>query len=264
MKRFGSAAAAALLMVSPAAAQISIDSGMGPMFDGANAMSGTILQQQTLKNILGSNARASAARRPAMPAPRIAPGAPTLRPTAAPVAGRAIATTYRASPAVSQRVKGQFADHFTRTVSPEAGTQVRALLQRSDPVRNWSQLVASDGLRAGDVADAFAAYWILNWMIANQGDNNRAQTLAVRDQVRGIMASNPSIAGLNEAQRQEMAEVLMLNFLVQHAAYTEAMKRGDRALIGRLGQAAVTRFQNEMGVDLRSLQLTDAGLIRRG
>ena len=53
------------------------------------------------------------------------------------------------------------------------------MLTNGDPIGSWSGIVRSDGLRSGDVADAMAAYWVMNWVIANQGDNNRAQTLAV-------------------------------------------------------------------------------------
>lgn len=101
-------------------------------------------------------------------------------------------------------------------------------------------------------------------MIANQGDNNRVQTLAVRNQVRSIMSSNPAFARLSDGQRQEMAEALMLNFLMQHAAFSNAMQRRDQAALRKLGDAAVTRFRNEMGVDLRQLQLTNNGFVRRG
>ena len=169
-------------------------------------------------------------------------------------------TTYRASPAVSQRVRSQFSEFVGQTSGEEAEQRVRAVLASGDPVGSWSGIVRSDGLRSGDVADAMAAYWVLNWMIANGGDNNRTQTLAVRDQVRRVISSGP-LSGLDDAGRQEMAEVLMLNFLVQHAAYMDAHQRGDTAMLRRLGDAAASRFRNEMGIDLRQLELTDRGLV---
>ncbi|MDG2528543.1 DUF6683 family protein [Caulobacter endophyticus] len=177
-------------------------------------------------------------------------------------AGQAVSTAYRPSPQVSAKVRAQFAQHMTRQAGAEGGRKVAAAMQARDPVRNWAQLVAADGLRPGDAADALAGYWVLNWMIANRGDNNRAQTLAVRDQVRVIMTSNPAYARLSEAQRQEFAEVLMLNFLVQQAAYVDALKRGDQAALQRLGDAAVARFKGEMGVDLRRLRLTERGFAK--
>ncbi|PLR27287.1 hypothetical protein SGCZBJ_07770 [Caulobacter zeae] len=187
------------------------------------------------------------------------PRATTARRAAA---GQTVSTAYRPSPQVSAKVRAQFAQHMTRQTGPEGGRKVAAAMQARDPVRNWAQLVAADGLRPGDAADALAGYWVLNWMIANRGDNNRVQTLAVRDQVRAIMTSNPAYARLSEAQRQEFAEVLMLNFLVQQAAYVDALKRGDQAALQRLGDAAVARFKGEMGVDLRRLRLTERGFAK--
>jgi hypothetical protein len=174
-----------------------------------------------------------------------------------------VSTRYRASPEVSARVRKQFSDYMAKQAGAEGGRKIATAMERTDPVQNWARLVASDGLRTGDAADALAGYWVLNWMIANRGDNTRAQTLAVREQVRPIIASNPGYARLNEAQRQEFAEVLMLNFLVQQTAYTDALQRRDESTARRLGDAAVARFRSEMGVDLRQITLTDNGFVRR-
>ncbi|WP_325135752.1 DUF6683 family protein [Brevundimonas diminuta] len=172
-----------------------------------------------------------------------------------------VQTTYRSSSTVSTRVRAQFAEFIERTSGREAAERARSAFQGGDPIASWASIVRQDGLRTGDLADAMAAYWILNWIMANQGDNNRTQALAVRDQVRGVIGGSPAVARLGDAGRQEMAEVLMLNFLVQQATYVDAMQRGDQAMMRRLGDAAVARFRNEMGVDLRRLQLTDAGLV---
>ena len=122
-------------------------------------------------------------------------------------------------------------------------------------------IVGEDGLHPGDMADAVTSYWILNWVMANGADSTGGQAQAVRRQVRRMIAANPGYGRLKEAERQEISEVLMLNFLIQHAAYTDAMARGDHATARRLGDAAVTRFQKEMGVDLRRLKLTDSGFV---
>jgi hypothetical protein len=187
---------------------------------------------------------------------------PPNRPSAAPPAGAA-STGYRASPQVSARVRKQFSDYMARQAGAEGGQQMAAALARIDPVQGWARLVASDGLRPGDAADALAGYWVLNWIIANRGDNTRAQTLAVRRQVLPIIASNPGYARLDESQRQEFAEILMLNFLVQHAAYTDTLQKRDEATLRRLGDAAVARFRSEMGVNLRQISLTDKGFVQK-
>lgn len=189
-------------------------------------------------------------------------GAGTKRPASSAIP-RLTQTTYRASPEVSARVRRQFAEWMGRRTSAEGGRQIAEAMAQRDPVGSWAQIVGGDGLRPGDTADAMAGYWILNWVMANGADNNRAQAQAVREQVRSMIAANPAYARLAEPQRQEMSEVLMLNFLIQHAAYVDAMKRGDRATARRLGDAAVARFRNEMGVDLRQLDLTGEGFVRR-
>lgn len=204
-----------------------------------------ILNRQRIEASIGTSRNAPARR----PAKKAAPATP------------AAITSYRPSPAVSVRVRRQFVSWMGGKVGTADAARLGAAMERADPLQNWSRLVSGDGLRTNDMADALAGYWILNWVMANGADNNRSQTLAVRGQVRAILVANPGQARLSEAQRQEMSETLILNFLIQHAAYDDAMRRGDRTLMRRLGDAAVTRFRSEMGVDLRQLRLTDAGFV---
>lgn len=184
------------------------------------------------------------------------------RPKARPSAPEPAATTYRASAAVSARVRRDFAGWMGEVAGAEGGRRIAEVLSRRDPVKSWAGIVGGDGLRPGDVADAMASYWILNWVMANGADSNRTEAQAVREQVRRMIAASPGFSRLGNAERQEMAEVLMLNFLIQHAAYTDAMARGDRDTAARLGEAAIGRFEREMGVDLRRLHLTNAGFVQ--
>src|SRR5262249_28370700 len=117
-------------------------------------------------------------------------------------------TTYRASPAVSQRVKQHYVDFIRNSVGPQGAAQYEAVLARNDPVGNWATLVADQGFRPGDVADALASYWMLNYLIANGVDDAPgASPGAVARQVRGILVQNPAFIRLDEGQRQEMAEI---------------------------------------------------------
>ncbi|MDR6532544.1 hypothetical protein J2800_003302 [Caulobacter rhizosphaerae] len=80
--------------------------------------------------------------------------------------------------------------------------------------------------------------------------------------MRPIRLVVPAFAHVDEPGRQEFAETLMLNLLVQQAAYVDAVERDDRVMQQRLGDAAVARFRNEMGVDLRRLRLTNQGFVK--
>src|SRR5690606_14817811 len=74
-------------------------------------------------------------------------------------------TTYQSSPAITQRVKRQFADFVRSTGGDGAG--IAAAMDQQDFFARWGQHVSQYGLRRGDVADAMTAYWMLNWQIAN-------------------------------------------------------------------------------------------------
>lgn len=180
---------------------------------------------------------------------------------AAPTAVTPADTQYASSPDVTTRVKAQFVAHIRSTAGDSAADEIEVALRGSDPVAEWSAIVGGDGMRPGDVADALASYWVLNWVMANGSDSTGPQTQAVREQVRQGLQG---LAALDDAARQEMAEMLMLNFLLQQTAYVRALQQGDTAMAGKLGAAAVERFNSEMGLDLRQIVLTDSGFLPRG
>lgn len=174
-------------------------------------------------------------------------------------------TTFHSSPAVSARVRKQYLD-WVKTRSPQEAESLKTVFAQHNPTTMWGQIVHEDGLRPGDASDALASYWILNYLIANQSkDSTGPQAKAVRNQVRSAMLANPAFARLTNAQKQEVAETWMVNFVVQQGVYGDAMKRGDTQLLQKLADAAVARFQNEMHIDLRSVRLTDSGFVpKRG
>jgi hypothetical protein len=234
------AAVFALATIDPARAQGFPDLGYMGTTIGAGGV-----QTAAMNNVIASTVATKRAQPPAKAAPH----------------AKAAITSYRATPQVAERVRSRFVEWITARAGADLGRQVTMAMKGTDPVRDWAKLVGSDGLRPGDAADALAGYWVLNWVIANRGDSNRAQALAVRDQVRRTMTQSPVYSRLTESQRQEFAETLMLNFLLQQAVYVDALKRGDQSTLQKLGDAAVARFRSEMGVDLRQMRLTQKGFV---
>jgi hypothetical protein len=177
----------------------------------------------------------------------------------------AVVTTYRAQPAVTARAQRQFVD-FVRTTSGAAGADAMAhAFASQDLVQSWARQAQPDGMRPGDVADAMAEYWVTNWMMANhQTTASPEQVRGVREQVRRALAGDAAFRRLDEAGRQELAEAMMYNTLLQGTVYQAALQRHDAALETKLSDAAVARFRNEARVDLRAVALTPAGLARRG
>jgi hypothetical protein len=186
------------------------------------------------------------------------------RPSAAPGFGRPVETRYRRDPAVTRRVVDSFTDYLAQVDGPAEAKSIHDQLTRLDVEQSWAGLVRSDGFRPGDAGDSLAAYWLLNWIMANRSDAQNANTAGVRAQVRAQLPRSPAFARLSEAQRQTMAETYMVNFIYQESAYNGALHRRDQARLQRLSDAAQERFRKEMGVDLRRMDLTDHGFVQRG
>ncbi|WP_159998735.1 DUF6683 family protein [Roseomonas sp. 18066] len=239
MRRMAMLGLAAMLLAPPAWAQGTA------MFEG-------LAGQMAMTNLMLEPMRREAARRD-----REAGRAP-------PAATTRVVTSYRADPAVSARVMRQFSAFVARQNNTADVAAMEAQLRQADLPGLWQKIWGGDGLRAGDLVDAQASYFLINWIIANgQGDTTRAQTQAVRAQLAGIIAGTPSAPRLTEAQRQEMAEVLILNGAIQAMAYVDARNANDRAALSRLAEAAATRFRSEAQLDLRRLAVTEAGFSAR-
>jgi hypothetical protein len=230
----------ALLAGAPPAAAQDFP-GIGSQYIDFGASMASVGQ---MNNVLGATVRSRAAGRPANAPPR---------------ANIATGTRYRGSPAVSARVRAQFAD-FVAKADPANAARLRNAVLQQDLLGAWEKHVAVDGLRRGDVADAMAAYWVQNWQIANKVPfASRAQVQAVRAQVSRAFGASPAFAKLDDAARQEMAETFMLNFVAQGSAFSNATARGDAGAVARLSDAAAARFRNGMNLDLRRLKLSTAG-----
>lgn len=163
-------------------------------------------------------------------------------------------TSYPQSAVISARIQRQFLDSIRWSVSAEARNNLAAAFAERPALDIWQDLVASDGLKTGNVVDALTAYWVLNWVTANARYNFKVDNGPIRAQLQAAMAADPNFRTLNNLQKQEMAEGYILRFLVEHAALNDAATRKDVTALGKLALASVTRFRQEMGVDLLALQ----------
>lgn len=169
-------------------------------------------------------------------------------------------TLYAADPRVSTLVRATFVRSLERRLNGAAAEAIARDLEKHDAVDRWAAMVASQGLRRGDLADALASYWVLNWAMANGGDSSLEALQAVRAQVRAQVATRPALRRLTDAQKQAVAEEAMLNFVYEIAGYMQAREANNGSMLRRFADGAEMRFRNEMRIDLRSLALTDRGL----
>ncbi len=169
-------------------------------------------------------------------------------------------TAYTRDLAVSARVQMAFVRGLERRLNGAQAEAIARNLRDNDPVARWAAMVSGDGLHTGDLADALASYWVLNWAMANGGESSPETMQAVREQVRWAVANQPSLRKLKDAEKQAMAEEAMLNFVYEVTGYLQARQAGNDVMLGRFAAGAEMRFQREMAVDLRSLMLTSKGL----
>lgn len=172
-------------------------------------------------------------------------------------------TAYTADARVSLVVRAMFLRTLEHRLNGAASDAIARDLAEHDVVARWSAMVAGEGLRPGDLADALASYWLLNWEMANGGETSSDALQAVRAQVRAQVASQPSLRRLTDAQKQAMAEEAMLNFVYEVTGYLQARQARNGRMLGRFAEGAELRFRKEMQIDLRSLALTDRGLEAR-
>ncbi|MFD2649047.1 DUF6683 family protein [Devosia albogilva] len=172
-------------------------------------------------------------------------------------------TSYTPSAAVTYRVKRSFLDGVYRSAGADARAAFRERFDEKSHELIWQDLVEPYGMRIGNVADALAAYWMLNWMVANAAFTVDVPPGPVRRQLHQALSVDRSFRALNDDQRQVMAERLMLDFLVLHAAMSTALRNQDVATLQGLAREAVVTFRRQYGVDLLALEPGADGLAPR-
>lgn len=150
-----------------------------------------------------------------------------------------------------------------RGADPAAIQQLRAAL--SDPTlfpRLQRELDRYD-LRADNMADAYAIWWISAWQAArlDSSDPRPQAVRAVKAQAENAFLANPVLLNAGDAQKQELAETLLVQAMIMSAGVEQVKK--DPSQAGALGHM-VRRMARGFGLDLDAMTLTDAGFVSAG
>lgn len=189
-------------------------------------------------------------------------GVRKTKPKKTPLKKALTTTTYRESPTVHKQVLGKFTQHLRTQITSKADAENMCRdFEGQDVMALWAKDVAKDGLKRGDVADAMANYWIMDWRIANRvmTDPTRVQVQAVRRFFASILSSTPAFAKATGAQRQEMAEAYIYTAVLQGGLFAQVFHTGNKALIQKVSDGQNAQFKKETGIDLRLMKLTNAG-----
>lgn len=173
-----------------------------------------------------------------------------------------VKTSFQRSPTLQKKSEaGILAE--VRKRQPGAEREYARVLGQQDMAKLFDKAVRGYGLRNNDIADTMAAYWLVSWVIANDAnDFSAAAARAVRDQVKGGIART-AVAGFSPEKKHLLADQAIFNTLIATQAFEYAqsgkISRADYRRMADVTQKAFLGF----GADLRSLQLTDAGFVKR-
>lgn len=168
-------------------------------------------------------------------------------------------TTFRPNTDVRRRNLAQFVAR-TRAADPRGAAELERLFATTDLIGDIGKALAPYGLKTNDVADAVAVYIVTAWygVRGRDDDPSRAQLTAVRGQMANALASTPQFASATDAQKQELAEAMLIQAALVSA--TVAGAEPQPARLEQVKQAVAQGAEATFGIDLRRLQLTDQGL----
>ncbi|MFC4291481.1 DUF6683 family protein [Sphingorhabdus arenilitoris] len=149
----------------------------------------------------------------------------------------------------------------SRAVDPAGAAKLEAFVGSNDVIGQIGQVMASEGMSKNNVADAFAVYWVNAWAAAyGISDETPGSTYrAVSQQAARGLASSPEFTRATDAQKQEMAEALLIQGAMVDAARQNALS--DPAMLRKVGQA-VMQGAKATGLDLDQMTLTDDGFVK--
>lgn len=152
-----------------------------------------------------------------------------------------------------------------RQQSPQAAAALEQVFSQ-DVLALLAPEMRRMGLNDQDAADMTAIYWIAAWE-ASHGIVGRktdpAVVKAARNQIAGILASNPATRQLDDRAKQEIADTMLLQTILLEARMDAAAKSGP-AMQKQVSDAIHGEASALLKTDLRQLNLTAAGFAGAG
>ncbi len=150
----------------------------------------------------------------------------------------------------------------TRAIDPAGAAQLEQLFASVDVIGEVGSVMTGLGLSKDNVADAFAVYWISAWQAANgdMSDRSAATYRSVSAQVARAFSQSSDFADANDAQKQEMAEAMLIQAALIDGAKDQMST--DPVQMQALGRA-VTKGAAASGLGLANMTLSENGFSLR-
>lgn len=152
-----------------------------------------------------------------------------------------------------------------RAQSPQLAAELEKAFA-TDIIAQVAPQFAKLGLSADDMADMTAAYWVTAWEAAHGivgRDTDPAVVRAARAQIAGVMARNPSLARMADADKQDVADTMLLQTLLVDARMRAAAQAG-KPTQDRMSATIAAEAQQLLKTDLTRVTLTDEGFSGTG
>jgi hypothetical protein len=147
-----------------------------------------------------------------------------------------------------------------RASDPAGADQLAQMFATTDVIDLVGKAMSGMGLRPDNLADAYAVYWSSAWH-ASVGSNDtpsREQFGKMKSQAAAALAATPEVANASNAVKQEFAESLLIQAALIDASLEQA--QNDPAMLKAIANA-VRQGASAMGLDLRSMTLTEDGFV---
>jgi hypothetical protein len=149
----------------------------------------------------------------------------------------------------------------TQTTDPAGAAKMQALFASTDIIGAIDQEMRSSyGMRADNLADAYAVWWVSAWMGA-QGriDSATPQQMAmVKAQTARALSATPQMTGATDAAKQEFAEAMLVQAALIGA--TIETYAADPVMLAK-AKASIAQGAKATGIDLSTMTLTDQGFV---
>ncbi len=149
----------------------------------------------------------------------------------------------------------------SRATDPAGAAKMAQLFASTDIIGMIDQKMQQTyGMRANNVADAYAVWWVSAWMGSKgrSDDATPGQMAMVKRQASNALAATSEFASATDAGKQELSEAM----LVQAAMIGDTIDtyKSDPAMLAK-ARAAIAKGAREMGLDLNGMTLTDEGFV---
>jgi hypothetical protein len=171
---------------------------------------------------------------------------------------------FRRNARTSKRVQQQMVDALSSS-NPAIRPGLEDMFSSGYLMRGFENVLDQRGYSTTNLADVAAVYFVFAWELVNNRNSGQKPIgqQAVRYQLQQALIADPMVTAMPNAQKQELADRLAYSIMLYALVHQSLKSQNNPDQIKALGNSLRKSVLDDVGIDLRQLELTDAGLIMR-